>query len=94
MAVSCPQILGHIGAQDRVSRRWDRDLDRRSEPSGKQIGCWFSVVSSICKEPINRTVDLIQELWQRRRITDIIFGEIRADDLAADKIKTEVQLSP
>ena len=35
-----------------------------------------------------------QEIWQRCRIADVIGGEIRADDLSTDKIKTEVQLAP
>ncbi len=35
MAVSCRQIVGRIGAHNRVFGRWDRHLDHRSEPSGK-----------------------------------------------------------
>ena len=90
MAIARRRIFGRIGAKDRVSGRWDRDFDCKSEPSGKQIRCSFSVVSAVCQKQINRTVDLIQEIWQRRSIADIILGQIRADDLTADKIKTEV----
>jgi hypothetical protein len=74
--------LGRIGAQDRVFRRWDCDLNHRSEPSGKQIRCWFSIISSVCQKESNRAVDLIQEIWQRCRIANIIGGQIGADDLS------------
>ena len=94
MVVTYRRIRGRIGAQCRIFGRWDRDLDHRSEPGGKHFRCWVSVVGSVCEEQINRTVDLIQETWQRRRIADIIFGEVRADDLATNKIKTEVELAP
>ena len=46
------------------------------------------------EEPINRAVDLIQEIWQRRPIVDVVLGEIRANDLSADKIKAKAQLAP
>ena len=46
------------------------------------------------QEQINRTANLIQEIWQRRRITDIVLGQIRTDNLTTDKIKTEVELTP
>jgi hypothetical protein len=59
MAIARCRILCCVWAEARVFGRRDRDLDRRSESSGKQIRCRFSVVSSICEEQINRTVDLI-----------------------------------
>jgi hypothetical protein len=59
MTVKFRRIFGRIGAQYCFFGRWDRDLDRRSEPSVKQFRCWFSVVSSICEERINRTADVI-----------------------------------
>ena len=74
MAVSCRRIVGRIRAQDCVFGRWDRHLDHRSEPSGKQIRCWFSVVSAVCQKQINRTVDLIQEVWQCRWIANVVRG--------------------
>jgi hypothetical protein len=51
-------------------------------------------VSAVCEELINRTVDLIQDLWQRGRIADVVRGQIGADNLTADKIETKVQLAP
>jgi len=37
---------------------------------------------------------LIQQVWQRCRIADLICGQLGTDDLATDKIETEVQLAP
>jgi hypothetical protein len=37
---------------------------------------------------------LAQETWQRCRIADVIGGEVRADDRATNKVKTEVALVP
>lgn len=59
MAVSGRRVPGRIGAHDRVYWRWNRDLNRRSELNGKQIRCWFSIISSICQKVRNRAVNLI-----------------------------------
>tara|TARA_R110002124_G_scaffold112582_1_gene266760 strand:- start:14141 stop:14317 length:177 start_codon:yes stop_codon:yes gene_type:complete len=39
-------------------------------------------------------INLTEQTWQRGGISDAIGGQIGADDLAADKIETEVQLAP
>ncbi len=93
MTIANGRMQRRVRAEDCVFGRWDRDFDHRCEPEGKHVRCWFSIVSSICEEQINRTADLIQELWQYRRIADVVGGEIRTDNLAIDKIKTEVQLA-
>ena len=94
MTVTCRRIFGRIGAQYCVFGRRNCDLNHRSETSGKQIRCWFSIISSVCQKVRDRAVKLIQENWKRCRIANIILGQIGADDLATDKIKTEVELAP
>jgi hypothetical protein len=60
---------------------WNRKFDRRTE-------------ACIRKKHLNRAVDLIQQALQRGLITNVISGQIRADDLATNKVKTKVQLAP
>ena len=64
------------------------------EPSGRQIRCWFSIISSLCQKVREQTLDLIQKNWKRCRIAGIILGEIGASDLTTDKIKAEVEFVP
>ena len=94
MAIAQCRILCRVRAQYCVFGRRDRDLDCRSKSSDKQVRCGFSIVSSICEKQINGAVDLIQQVWQRCRIADLICGQLGTDDLATDKIETEVQLAP
>ena len=94
MAVTCRRIFGRIGAQYSGFGRWNRDLDHRSEPSGENVSRRSAIIGPICEEQINRTVDLIQEIWKCCWVPNIFGGQIGADDLATDKIETEVQLAP
>jgi len=94
MAITNARVLGSVGAEDRVLGWWDRDVDRRPEAFGKNSTCWFSIVSAVCQKQVNWAVDLIQQARQGGRIANVFRGQIGADDLTADKIKTKVQLEP
>jgi hypothetical protein len=88
------RVLRDDGAHNRVLGWWDRDLDCRTEAFGKSLNRWLAIVSTVRKKQVNSSVDLIQQAWQRGLITNVISGQIRADDLAAHKIKTKAQLAP
>ncbi len=53
-----------------------------------------SIVGTIGDKALHRTINLIQKISQGCGITDIVCGQIGANDLAADKIKTNVKLAP
>lgn len=74
MAIADGRVPGRIRAEDCVFGRRYRDLGHRSEACGKQFLCWVTVVSAVRQEQINRTVDLIQEIWQCSLIADVILG--------------------
>ena len=46
------------------------------------------------QKQVNWAVDLIQQARQGGRIANVVRSQIEADDLAADKIKTQVQFAP
>tara|TARA_R110000737_G_scaffold237783_1_gene250098 strand:+ start:57 stop:545 length:489 start_codon:yes stop_codon:yes gene_type:complete len=46
------------------------------------------------RKVVNWAIDLIQQAWQGGRVTNVVSGQFGANDLAADKVKTKVQLAP
>jgi hypothetical protein len=94
--VSVPdaRVLNCVRAQDCVLGWWDCDFNYRAEAVGQSLNRWLAIVCTIRKKLLNRPIDLIQQVRQGCWVANIIRGQIRADDLAADKIKTKVQLAP
>lgn len=90
MAIANGRVPGGVRAWDRVSGRWDYDLDRRTDMFRKDVACWLSVICAIRQKKVNRAVDLIEQIWQGCRISNKIRDQIGADDLTANKIKTQV----
>jgi hypothetical protein len=94
MAIANGRMQRCVRAQDRVLGRRDRNLGHRPKAFNEKIARCSAVVSPICEKLINGTINLIQQIWKCSRIANIIRGQIGTDDLAADKIKAEVQLAP
>lgn len=94
MAIPNRRLHGRIGTSDRVLSRRNGDIRVISKPCRQQITRLYAIIGAIGNEQCDGAVDLIEKVRQGGRITDLIRGQIGADNLAADEIKPQVQFAP
>lgn len=69
-------------------------ISATSSKRAQQFSGRSAVIGAVREKLIHRPANLIQKAGERRRITDIIQGEIRANDVARDEVQSQVQLAP
>ncbi len=75
---------------DRVSWRWNDDICMIAKAGGQKIARLYPIIGAIGNEAGNRVVDLVEKVRQGRRITDLIRGQLAANNLTAEQIKPEM----
>ena len=94
MTVTHARVMGSVRAQGRVLGRRDCDLDCRTEALRESLNRWLAIVCTIPNKHLDRASYLIEQAGKGSWVANVIRGQIGADDLATNKIKTKVQLAP
>ena len=84
------RIANSVGAQNRGLWRRDDDLDGSAKPLYQQGAGRVSIIGTVCDEPGHIHVNLVQKIRQGGRITHIVLGQIRTQDVTTDKVLPKV----
>lgn len=94
MAVSSRSIERRLRATNCCFGRRDNDLYICSKVRRQKIKGWRAIIGVIGSQFVDGTTDLVQNIWQNSRITNVIRSQIGANDLTADKIETAMKFAP
>jgi hypothetical protein len=92
MAVAYLWVLCRLRALNRRLGRRDNGFHDLAKTCYQKITGRRSIISPIGNKALHGNGNLAQKIRKGCRITDIIRGQIGANDLTADKIKTNVKL--
>ena len=79
-------ITRSFGAENYGFWRRNSDLNINPKKLDEQIAGGVSIIGPVPNEADHFPVNLIQKIGQGRRITHILSGQIRADDLTCGEV--------